>query len=247
MAEEALLIFDKVRKSFGRKVVLSDVSFSVKKGEIFGLVGRSGGGKSTLIRILLGISRLNSGKVFLRNKNISKDLVSLRSKVGFVSQGNSLFLELTLKENCRYFADLNKIKSKTFEERFKELTVLLRLVGVENMRLSTFSGGMLKRANILVSLIHKPEILILDEPSAGLDSMLKKDLWKYVRDLNKKEKITIFLVTHMLDEIEDNCARVAILKDGHIVACSSVVKYKSAYAGRSFNEIFQEIMNDKDI
>jgi ABC-2 type transport system ATP-binding protein len=247
MGKEVLLIFDKVKKSFGKKVVLNEVSFSVQRSDIFGFVGKSGGGKSTLIRILLGISKLTSGYIYFANKKISKDLMSLRKKVGFVSQGNSLFLELTLRENCKYFANLYGVKKDDFEERFNELVVILKFKGVEKFKLSTFSGGMLKRANILASLIHKPEILVLDEPTAGLDAMLREGLWKYIRNLNKEEGLTIFLVSHLLDEIEENCNRIGILKNGRIVALSEMKEYKKVYGKRSFKEIFQEIMKDENI
>jgi ABC-2 type transport system ATP-binding protein len=245
--DDVLLTFDKVKKSFGKRVVIEDASFYIKRGEIFGFVGKSGGGKSTLVKILLGISRSTGGVIYFGGKNVSRDLVELRRKVGFVSQGNSLFMELTLRENCRYFANLYSVKKDDFDFRFKQLVELLGFVGVEDMRLSVFSGGMIRRANILVSLIHNPEILILDEPTVGLDSILRDSLWKYVRDLNKKEGITIFLITHLLGEVDQNCSRVGILKNGRVVAFSDMKDYKERYGDVSFKEIFREIMRDESI
>jgi len=247
MKGEVLLTFNNIKKAFGKKVVLEDASFYIRKGEMFGFVGKSGGGKSTLIKILLGISKPTAGQIHFGSKNISKNLDSLRRKVGFVAQDNSLFRELTLRENCKYCANLYGLKKVVFEKRFRQLTSLLGLSGSEDMKLSTFSGGMVKRANILASLIHNPEILILDEPTVGLDSMLRDNLWKYIRELNEKEHITIFLVTHLLDEIEENCNRVGILKNGKVVAFSEMKDYKKAYHDMEFKEIFKEVMTNENI
>lgn len=241
------LSFDEIKKSFGKNVVLKDITLRLNQGEIFGFVGKSGGGKSTLLNILTGIMKPDSGKIFFEGKRIGRNNKYLKKHIGFVSQYDSLFPEMTLKENCYYFGRLYGVKRKLMEKRFLELARLLDLAPFIHKKISTYSGGMVKRANILISLIHYPQLLILDEPTVGLDSILRDSLWEYIRKLNKKENITIFLVTHLLEEIEDNCNRAGILKNGEIVAVATLEQYKQRFGNVEFKKIFAEIMKNEDI
>src|SRR6056297_2404278 len=144
-----ILSFYNIKKIFGSKEVLKDVSFYVEEGDILGFVGKSGGGKSTFLNILLGILNPNSGKIYFRNKNVTKKSKELKKEIGFVSQDNSLFPELTLKENSYYFGRLYSVNKNSIKQRFSNFVKLLGFEGFENSKLSTFSGGMVKRANIL--------------------------------------------------------------------------------------------------
>lgn len=236
-----------VKKSFGKKEVLKGINFFILEGDIFGFSGKSGGGKTTLLNILIGLSKPSSGKILFKGKEISKDYNSFKKKVGFVSQDNSLFLELTLKENCFYFGKLYSMKRKEIHTRFLELVKILDLEEYSNLKLSEYSGGMLRRANILVSLIHHPDLLILDEPTVGLDNLLRESLWDYIKKINKKEKLTIFLVTHLLKEIEENCSSVAIMKGGKIATFARVEEYHKKYTNLSFEEIFKRVMENENI
>jgi len=241
------LVFEQITKSFSKKSVLNEVSFYVRKGEIFGFVGRSGGGKSTLLNILTGLSRADSGKIFLDGKEVTRNTKFLKQNIGFVSQTDSLFPELTLRENCFYFGNLYSVKKDLMQTRFNKLCNILNLNSVKDKKLSVFSGGMVKRANILVSLIHFPELLILDEPTTGLDAILRDNLWSYIKKLNKSEKISVLLVTHLLDEVENNCDSVGILKKGKIVAFAPLEDYQKKYPGRNFKEVFEGIINYESI
>lgn len=239
-----LLEFENVVKSYNGKKVLSGVSFSIKEGEIFGLVGGSGCGKSTLLKILIGMIRADGGKVFFEGKDSLKREDYLKKNTGFATQENMLFDELTIKENSYYFGKLYGMKNKTIKERFNELLELLRLKGFEDTQINYLSGGMAKRANLLVSLIHNPKLLILDEPTVGLDPALRRSLWDYIQRINKVGT-TILVTSHLLEEIEENCGRIGILKSGEIIAMASVAEYKRKYGKhKSFNEIFQEILNE---
>jgi ABC-2 type transport system ATP-binding protein len=237
-----LLEFENVIKRYRKKEVLSGVSFSVKEGEIFGLVGGSGCGKSTLLKILIGMVRADSGKILFEGKNALKKENYLKKNTGFATQENMLFDELTVKENSLYFGNLYGMRNKTVKERLKELLELLKLSGFENMQINQLSGGMSKRANLLVSLIHNPKLLILDEPTVGLDPALRKSLWAYIQKINKVGT-TILVTSHLLDEIEENCNRIAILKKGAVISVAPVEEYKNKYGKhKSFNEIFEEIL-----
>ncbi len=236
------LEFKDIKKGFRGKNVLNGISFFIKKGEIFGLIGKSGGGKSTLLKIIVGMINVDKGKVIFDGRDALKKRNYLRKKTGFATQENMLFNELTIRENSYYFGKLYNVKKKIIKKRFNELLNLLGLEGFENTQVTYLSGGMKKRANILVSLIHGPELLILDEPTVGLDSILRGILWKYIQRINK-EGTTILVTSHLLDEIDENCNRVAILNKGKIYAMATPNQYKSNYGkNKTLNEIFQKLL-----
>lgn len=240
------LEFKGVKKRYGAKDVLSDVSMNVEEREIFGLVGSSGGGKSTLLKILVGMSDATDGKIIFQDKNVLQRPEILRKSTGFATQKNMLFDELTLKENAYYFGRLYGMRRKDIRTRFNELTYLLGLSGFESLQIRNFSGGMVKRANLLISLIHSPKLLILDEPTVGLDPVLRDILWKYIHNINVGGT-TIIVISHLLDEVEQNCDRVAILKSGKIVAIGTVEQYRRKYQGKKFSEIFEAIIKNGNV
>jgi len=242
-----LLEFENIKKRFGDFEVLSDISFNVKSGELFGLVGRSGSGKTTLLKILIGMARPSAGKITFDNQNAIRKIKYLRKNTGFASQENMLLDELTIKENSYYFGDLYGVRKSQIKIKFEELIQLLDLKGFENTLIKDLSGGMKKRANILVSLIHDPKLLILDEPTVGLDSILRQTIWDYIHSINKAGT-TIFVTSHLLDEIEENCDRIAILKKGSILSLASPEQYKQHYGQyKSFNEVFEELLKNENI
>ncbi len=240
------LDFVGVKKRYGKKEVLSDVTLSIQENEIFGLVGSSGGGKSTLLKILVGMASASGGKILFRDKDVLRRPEFLRKNIGFATQKNMLFDELTLKENAFYFGRLYSMGRREIRERFLELTPLLGLSGFENLQIKNYSGGMVKRANLLISLIHNPKLLILDEPTVGLDPVLRDILWKYIHNINKNGT-TILVISHLLDEIGEHCDRAGILKRGKIVAFGSIKQYKKAYMGKNFQEIFEAIIKNEEL
>lgn len=242
-----LLEFQDIKKSYLKREVLSGVSFDIQAGEIFGLVGASGSGKSTLLNILIGIVRASSGKILFEGKNATKNIKYLRENTGFATQDNMLFGELTTKENGFYFGSLYGLKKSKIKNRFEELLKLLRLGSFENVLVRNLSGGMMKRANLLISLIHEPKLLILDEPTVGLDPVLRNVLWEYIKEINKTGT-TILVTSHLLEEIEQNCSRVAVLKKGRIIAVGTPQEYKKHSGGnKSLSEIVQEFLKDETI
>lgn len=239
-----LVDFENIVKIYNEKEVLSGVSFSIKEREIFGLVGGSGCGKSTLLKILIGMIRADGGKIFFEGKHSRKGEDDLKRNTGFATQENMLYDELTIKENSYYFGNLYGMKTKLIKERLNELLELLKLKGFEDTQINYLSGGMAKRANLLVSLIHNPKLLILDEPTVGLDPALRQSIWDYIQKINKTGT-TILVTSHLLEEIEENCNRIGILKNGKIIALATVEEYKKKYGKhKSFNKIFQEILNE---
>jgi len=237
-----LLEFRSIKKRFRKKEVLVDISFNIKQGEIFGLVGKSGCGKSTLLKILIGMVKEDGGSILFDNHDTHKRLNYLRENTGFATQDNMLFEELTIKENSFYFGELYGIKRIDIKQRFSELIKLMGLVGFEDTQINNLSGGMVKRANILVSLIHGPKLLVLDEPTVGLDPLLRSTLWSYIKKINK-DGTTVLVTSHLLDEIEENCDRVAILNNGKVISVASIVQYKEKYGkNKTFGQVFREML-----
>jgi len=237
----AFLEFSGIKKRYGESCILNNVSFEIKEGEVFGLIGRSGCGKSTFLKILVGMVRADDGKILFDGKDAIKDINYLRASTGFATQENMLFDELSTKENSFYFGKLYGMKSKEIRANFEQLIDLLELNGYEDVLAKNLSGGMIKRANILVSLIHKPKFLILDEPTVGLDPGLRRVLWGYIHEVHKTGT-TILVTSHLLEEIEANCDKIAILSKGDIVSVGNPQEYRNIYKKlESFNEIFEEI------
>ncbi|MEK6825405.1 MAG: ABC transporter ATP-binding protein [Nanoarchaeota archaeon] len=240
-----LLEFNSIGKRYGKKDILKDLSLKIKEGEIFGLIGRSGEGKTTLLRILIGMTRADKGKVYFEQTLLPSDPLYLRRKTGFATQDNTLFEELTIAENSAYFGTLYGLKKKETKENLQELLVLLELKGFENLLIKQISGGMKKRANLLVSLIHKPKLLVLDEPTVGLDPLIRKNIWEYIHKINSSGT-TILVTSHILEEIEKNCNRIGVLSKGEIVAVGTSEQYHTSYPkARDLNDIFESIVQEK--
>ncbi len=190
--------------------------------------------------------KIDGGTIIFDGKNILKKLKYLRKNTGFATQENMLFDELTLKENAFYSGKLYGVKRKFIKERFFELINLLGLAGFENTLIRRLSGGMIKRANFLVSLIHNPRLLILDEPTIGLDPILRKTVWGYIHRINQRGT-TILVISHLLDEIGENCSRIGLLKGGKIITVGSLSQYKESYGDKSLGEIFKIIEENENI
>jgi ABC-2 type transport system ATP-binding protein len=238
-----LLEFNDVVKKYGKKGVLNGVTFKIKEKEIFGLIGKSGSGKSTFLKVLMGMTKIEGGEILFDKKDAKKYIQYLRGNTGFATQGNMLFDELTTRENAYYFGDLYEMKKKVVREEFDKLISLLSLDGFENTLVKNLSGGMQKRANLLVSLIHQPKLLILDEPTVGLDTLLRNSLWEYIHKINDAGT-TILVTSHLLEEIEQNCDRIGILEQGKIWGVATPAQYKKKFGKKkTLNEIFHEVLS----
>ena len=207
---------ENVVKRFGSFTALDGVSFSIKEGEIFGLLGHNGAGKSTLISIISLISKPTSGAVSVFGK---KD----RSLIGLAPQENAVYADLTCLENVVHFARLYGVKNPVIVAA--HLLSVLGLEGKAEARARDLSGGMRRRLNLACSMVYNPKLLILDEPTAGLDPIARRALWKTIKDV-RKEGITILLTTHYMDEAEHLCDRVAILDSGRLIDVDTPARLK---------------------
>ncbi len=208
-----------VSKSFGLKVVLDNVSFDVLEGEIFGVIGASGAGKTTLLSSMIGFFPLTKGYVEYRKGtmepfsfvSIDKDS-SLKKDIGFSAQDPSFYDRLTVNENLRYFAELYNIPKQFIDQRVKKILDLVELTGEEKTVAGELSGGMKKRLDIACSLINDPKILILDEPTADLDPLLRKHIWALLKKINGMGK-TVIISSHFLEEMDMLCNRIALIHE----------------------------------
>lgn len=216
------------RKSVARRA-LNDVSFSVAEGELFGLLGPNGGGKSTLFRILSTSFPPTSGSAAILGRDLIADPASVRPFLGVVFQYPSLDNKLTVRENLIHGGRLYGLSGPSLKVRIDEMLTHYRLTQREGDLCGTLSGGLRRRAELAKSLLHKPKVILLDEPSTGLDPAARQDLWEHLMKL-KSEGATILTTTHLMDE-GDRCDRVAILDQGKIVALGTPSALKAEIGG----------------
>lgn len=227
---ENIIQIDHLNKSFGEVKAVQDLSFRVKRGELFAFLGVNGAGKSTTISILCGQLPRDGGSVTVCGKNIDSSLDEIKTRIGVVFQNSVLDSALSVYDNLRFRAALYGITGERFKERLNELSELLSFKDILNRIVGKLSGGQRRRIDIARALFHKPEILVLDEPTTGLDPQTRKLLWDVVTDLRKKENLTVFLTTHYMEEAAD-ADYVVILDSGKISAEGTPLELKNNYTG----------------
>ena len=227
---EEIISIKNLNKTFKEVKAVNNLSFKVKKGEFFAFLGINGAGKSTTISIMCGELTRDSGEVYIDGKNIDEQMESIKVKMGVVYQKNVLDDSLTVKDNLKFRAALYGIHGKEFEEKYEKLASLLDFADLSSRTYGKLSGGQKRRVDIARALIHDPEILILDEPTTGLDPQTRKTVWKVVNDLRKEKGLTVFLTTHYMEEVTD-ADYIVILNKGEIVAEGSPLELKNKYTG----------------
>lgn len=219
-----------LNKSFGSVRAVRDLSFHVKTGELFAFLGVNGAGKSTTISILCGQLRKDSGRVTVCGESVDGDLGKITRRLGVVFQDSVLDQVLSVRDNLQSRAALYGITGAAFRERMGELARLLDFENLLSRTVGRLSGGQRRRIDIARALLHRPEILILDEPTTGLDPQTRRLLWNVVQDLRRREKMTVFLTTHYMEEAAD-ADYVVILDSGSIAAEGTPLQLKNTYTG----------------
>lgn len=228
--ENNIIEIENLSKSFKDVKAVSDLSFSVKKGELFAFLGINGAGKSTTISIICNQLKKDSGKIVIDGVDIDKNSESINSKLGVVFQASVLDSFLTVYDNLKNRAALYGIYGKEFEKRLDELSDILNFKDLLKRSVKKLSGGQRRKIDIARALFHHPKILILDEPTTGLDPQTKKNIWNVINKLRKEEQITVLLTTHYMEEAAD-ADYVVIIDSGKKVASGTPLELKNKYTG----------------
>lgn len=227
---EQIISIDGLCKSFGDVKAVQNLSFQVKKGELFAFLGVNGAGKSTTISILCGQLAKDAGSVFVCGEDVEKGMEKICRKLGVVFQNSVLDKALTVRDNLQSRAALYGITGKEFKKRLSELASLLDFENLLNRTVGKLSGGQRRRIDIARAILHKPELLILDEPTTGLDPQTRKLLWDVVRNLRRTDGMTVLLTTHYMEEAAD-ADYVVIIDSGKISAEGTPLELKNKYTG----------------
>lgn len=223
---------DALTKVYKKQVkAVDNVSFSVEEGELFGLLGPNGAGKTTTIKMLTTLASITSGKASVAGYDVSKNPSDVRRVIGVVPQELTVDDELTGVENLLLSAKLHHVPDEKIRSKIRDLLKLLELEGAMQRKVKTYSGGMRRRLQLAMGLVHQPKILFLDEPTLGLDIQTRHNMWMHLRRLNRENGITVFLTTHYLEEADELCDRILIIDEGTIKASGSPSELKDKLGG----------------
>lgn len=227
---EDIIKIEHLYKSYGEVKAVQDLSFRVKKGELFAFLGLNGAGKSTTISIMCGQLKKDGGRVEINGKNLDENPNEIKRELGVVFQNSVLDKPISVYENLKTRAALYDIRGQEFEARIQELTETFELADILKRPIGKLSGGQRRRVDVARALLHKPSILILDEPTTGLDPQTRKTVWEIIENLRKTENMTVFLTTHYMEEAVD-ADYVVILDAGKIAAEGTPLGLKNQFTG----------------
>jgi ABC-2 type transport system ATP-binding protein len=243
MESEAMIEVKNLTKKFGDFTAVDNISFDVKKSEVFGLLGPNGAGKTTTIRMLSTLSRPTEGTATIGGYDIVKKDSKVRQLIGLVSEKMIMYDRLTAEENLRFFGKLYSIPKSTLNERIDELLKLVQLAKWKDQKVGTFSTGMKQRMNVVRALLNMPKVLFLDEPTLGLDPQSTVEVREFIKKINKENETTIILTTHMMNEADILCDRIGIIDHGKIAALDTPTNLKNSISGANTTILILEIAN----
>ena len=236
--EYAISVHDLVKK-FGDFTAVDNISFDVRKGEIFGFLGANGAGKTTAMRILCGLSRPTSGSGTVAGFDICREQEKIKRNIGYMSQKFSLYPDLTVRENIRLFGGIYGLGERQIREKTEEMLGLLGIREAAGRFAADLPPGWKQKLSFCIAVIHSPEIIFLDEPTGGVDPETRRRFWESIYDTAEKGT-TVFVTTHYMDEAE-YCDRVSIMVDGKIAAMDSPAGLKEIYGARNMDEVFRTV------
>lgn len=216
-----------ITKRFNDKLVLDNISFNVEEGDIFGLIGPNGAGKSTLINIIVGILDSNGGDVEIEGYSIKKSPLKAKGNIGLVPQEIALMENVSAYDNLEFFGSLYGLKGKLLKEKIDEALEITGLPDKKKEKVKKFSGGMKRRLNIAAAIMHNPRILIMDEPTVGIDPQSRNHIFEFTKKINKENRTTIIYTSHYMEEVESLCNNLCIIDLGKEVACGTKASVKA--------------------
>ena len=229
------IVFNHVSKEYAKRIIINDVSIQIPQGQIYGLIGPSGAGKTTLVKMMVGMEIADKGEVFIGNTKMPS--LSVLQNIGYMAQSDSLYNELTGEENLKFFAALFKLSKSMRKERIHYVMDLVHLSDEKRKRVAFYSGGMKRRLSLAVALIQAPDILILDEPTVGIDPELRLVVWNELFRLKNEFGITIIVTTHVMDEAE-KCDRLAMVREGVVLTEGSPHELMEQYGVNRLEDVF---------
>ncbi len=243
MASNSIIEVKNLTKTFGKFTAVDDISFDVKKGEIFGLLGPNGAGKSTTLRMLSTLSRPTMGTATIGGYDTVKNDMEVRKLIGIVSEKMIIYNRLTAKENLWFFGSLFNIPKNVLNKRIDDLLELVQLTKWKDAQVGTFSTGMRQRMNVIRALLNMPQVLFLDEPTLGLDPQSSVEIRDFVKKLNQESGTTVIITTHMMVDADLLCDRIAIVDHGKIIALDTSTNLKKIISGADTMIIKLEVAN----
>ncbi len=244
-SDEVMIKIDSLNKSFGRIKALDDLNLEINRGELIGIIGSNGAGKTTAIRMVCCILKPDSGDIIIDGYSIHKDPITIKSMIGYLPEEPNLYERFKAKDLLRYFAELYGVPKNEIDERIKTMLDLVGMTHRADDRINTFSKGLRQRVSVARALIHDPEIIIFDEPTMGLDPATANSIREFIRNL--KGKKTIILCTHYMEEANLLCDRVAILNNGKILDVGTPTYLKSKIHGDLILQIKVKTPNEIDV
>ncbi|MBP1840697.1 ABC transporter ATP-binding protein [Formosa algae] len=239
MSNENVIQVERLTKTFGNFTAVNAISFEVKKGEIFGFLGANGAGKTTAMKMLIGISKPTSGEATIAGFDVYKHAEDIKKNIGYMSQKFALYDDLTVKENIAFFGGIYGLSRKIIKEKSKHLIEELGLVDVANKLVGALPLGWKQKLSFSVSLLHNPKIVFLDEPTGGVDPITRRQFWEMIYKA-ANQGTTVFVTTHYMDEAE-YCDRVSIMVNGKIEALDTPKKLKAQFKVEHMNDVFLKL------
>ena len=237
--KDTVIKTDKLTKKFGDFTAVNKISFEVEKGEIFGFLGANGAGKTTAMKMLIGISKPTSGRANVAGFDVYKQTEQIKKNIGYMSQKFSLYDDLTIKENIQLFGGIYGLKDDALKDQSNELTGKLNLKSHADKLVESLPLGWKQKLSFSIAVIHKPKIVFLDEPTGGVDPVTRRQFWDMIYEA-AHNGITVFVTTHYMDEAE-YCDRVSIMVDGVIEALDSPTLLKNKFNASSMDQVFLKL------
>ena len=234
MQDRAAIEVKHLNKSFDKKQILHDISLDVHKAKILGLLGPSGSGKTTLVKLMAGIDSPDSGEVSVLGEKVPS--LKMLSKIGYMAQADALYGELTAQENLEFFAAMYGLRKAEGKKRIEEVMNIVNLYDQLRIQVKKFSGGMKRRLSLAIALLHEPPILVLDEPTVGIDPVLRISIWEELYELCRNGT-TIIVTTHVMDEAE-KCHELGMLREGRLIALGTPEEILKASDSETIEEAF---------
>lgn len=238
--KEVAIVIDNLTKRFEDVTAVDELSLEVEKGELFGLLGPNGAGKTTTINILCGILEPTSGSVSVGGYDVRKEPDRIKELIGVCPQDTAVFSYLSGRENVELFGNLHAMPKEKLKKKADELLRRMGLLEDAKRRVGKYSGGMRRRINLIMALVHDPEIAFLDEPTVGMDPQSRRAVWDFIKELKKQNK-TVILTTHYMEEAEELCDRVGIIDYGQLIALGSPEQLKEKFKAKNLEEVFIQL------